>query len=196
MRAGVPNRRVGGKGLGRWRDDQEDRKCHFLGAQKRCARMKKVKVATVWLDGCSGCHMSLLDMDAAIIPLSRKIDLVYSPLVDAQEFPEDVDVTLVEGAVSSQEDLNKIQKVRQRTHLLISLGDCAVTGNVPAMRNSIPVQKLLQSIYVDGAQEGKVIPTLGVPALLKHARPLREFVKVDLCLPGCPPPSKAIFKDR
>jgi NAD-reducing hydrogenase small subunit len=155
--------------------------------------MKKVKVATVWLDGCSGCHMSLLDMDAAIISLSRRIDLVYGPLVDTQEFPEDVDVTLVEGAVSSQDDLNKIQKIRQRTHVLISLGDCAVTGNVPGMRNSIPVQKLLQRVYVDGSEERKVIPTDRVPPLLKQARPLREFVKVDFCLPGCPPPSKAIF---
>lgn len=155
--------------------------------------MKKVKVATVWLDGCSGCHMSLLDMDAAIIALSRKIDLVYGPLVDAQEFPEDVDVTLVEGAVSSQDDLNKLQKIRQRTSILISLGDCAVTGNVPAMRNSVPVQKLLQRVYIDGADEKKVIPTDRVPALLKQARPLREYVKVDLYLPGCPPPSKAIL---
>jgi NAD-reducing hydrogenase small subunit len=156
--------------------------------------MKKVKVATVWLDGCSGCHMSLLDMDTAIIPLAQKIDLVYGPLVDAQEFPEDVDVTLIEGAVSSQEDLNKLQKIRQRTHLLISLGDCAVTGNVPGMRNSIPVTKLLQRVYVEGAQEGKIVPTDGVPPLLKQARPLREFVKVDLCLPGCPPPAKSISR--
>jgi NAD-reducing hydrogenase small subunit len=154
--------------------------------------MKKVKVATVWLDGCSGCHMSLLDMDAAIISLAQKIDLVYGPLVDAQEFPEGVDVTLVEGAVSSQEDLNKLQKIRQRTRLLVALGDCAVTGHIPAMRNSIPVQKLLQRIYVDGAQEGKTVPSNGVPPLLKQARPLREFVKVDLALPGCPPPSKTI----
>jgi len=154
--------------------------------------MKKVKVATVWLDGCSGCHMSLLDMDAAIISLGRKIDLVYGPLVDAQEFPDDVDVTLIEGAVSSQDDLTKLQKIRQKTQVLVSLGDCAVTGNVPAMRNSIPVQKLLQRIYVDGADEGKVVPTDRVPALLKQARPLREFVTVDLCLPGCPPASKTI----
>src|SRR5947209_13226677 len=111
--------------------------------------MKKVRVATVWLDGCSGCHMSLLDMDAAIISLGRKIEIVYGPLVDAQEFPEDVDVTLVEGAVSSQEDLSKLQKIRQRTKLLVSLGDCAVTGNVAAMRNTISVGKLLQRIYVD-----------------------------------------------
>ncbi len=154
--------------------------------------MKKVKVATIWLDGCSGCHMSLLDMDAAIISLAQKIDLVYGPLVDAQEFPEDVDVTLVEGAVSSQDDLNKLQKVRQRTNLLIALGDCAVTGNVPAMRNFIPVTKLLQRIYVEGSQVGKMVPTDGVPPLLKQARPLREFVKVDVCLPGCPPPAKTI----
>lgn len=154
--------------------------------------MKKVKVATVWLDGCSGCHMSLLDMDAAIIALGRKIDIVYGPLVDAQEFPEDVDVTLVEGAVSSQEDLSKIQKIRQRTQLLISLGDCAVSGNIPAMRNAIPVNRLLQRIYVEGAEAGKTIPVERVPPLLKQARPVREFVKVDLCLPGCPPPAKAI----
>lgn len=154
--------------------------------------MKKVKVATVWLDGCSGCHMSLLDMDAAIIPLARKIDIVYGPLVDAQEFPEEVDVTLVEGAISSSEDLSKIQKIRGRTKVLISIGDCAVTGNVPAMRNGIPVNKLLQRVYVEGADENKTIPTDRVPALLKQARPVSEYVKVDYCLPGCPPPSKSI----
>ncbi len=155
--------------------------------------MKKPKVATVWLDGCSGCHMSLLDMDAAIISLERKLELVYGPLVDAQEFPEDVDVTLVEGAVSSQDDLNKIRKIRQRTQILVSFGDCAVTGNVPAMRNNIPVSKLLQHVYVDGADERKLVPTDKVPALLKQARPLREFVKVDYSLPGCPPPAKSIL---
>lgn len=154
--------------------------------------MKKVKLATLWLDGCSGCHMSLLDMDAAIIALSRQMEIVYGPLVDAQEFPEDVDVTLVEGAISSDDDLEKIYRVRQRTHTLVSLGDCAVTGNVPSMRNNIPVSKLLQRIYVDGADENKIVPNAGVPALLRRARPLREIVKVDFCLPGCPPPTKAI----
>jgi len=154
--------------------------------------MKKVKLATLWLDGCSGCHMSLLDMDAAIVALSRRIEIVYGPLVDAQEFPEDVDIALVEGAVSSEDDLEKIHIVRQRTHLLVSLGDCAVTGNVPAMRNHVSVNKLLQRVYVDGADESKVVPNIGVPSLLRRARPLREIVKVDFCLPGCPPPSKAI----
>ena len=155
--------------------------------------MKKVKLATVWLDGCSGCHMSLLDMDGGVIALASKVDLVYGPLVDAQEFPEGVDVTLVEGAVSSMEDMHKIQQIRQRTNVLISLGDCAVTSNVPSMRNSIPVSKLLQRVYVEGSDEGKMIPSDGVPALLKHARPVHEFVKVDIYVPGCPPPAKAIL---
>ena len=155
--------------------------------------MKKARVATLWLDGCSGCHMSLLDIDEAIAAVAQKADIVYGPLVDAQEFPENVDVTLVEGAVSSQDDYDKIKHVRENTRLLVALGDCAVTSNVPAMRNSIPVSKLLQRVYVEGAQENRVIPGDGVPQLLKQTRPVQEFVKVDLHVPGCPPPAKAIL---
>ena len=97
--------------------------------------MKKLKLATVWFDVCSGCHMSLLDLDGALIPIVRKVDIVYGPLVDAQEFPEDVDVTLVEGAISTQEDVERLQHIRARSKMLVSLGDCAVTGNVAGMRN-------------------------------------------------------------
>jgi len=147
--------------------------------------MRKTRLATVWLDGCSGCHMSLLDIDEAIVPLAGKVDLVYGPLVDAQEFPKGVDVTVVEGAVSSQDDLEKIRLIRSRSKLVVALGDCAVTSNVPAMRNNIPVKKLLESIYT-------VIPTDGVPQLLRHAVPVHDAIKVDLHVPGCPPPAKAI----
>jgi NAD-reducing hydrogenase small subunit len=154
--------------------------------------MRKLRLATVWLDGCSGCHMSVLDLDAAIIPILRKVDLVYGPLVDAQEFPEEVDVTLLEGAVSSQADADNIQKIRQRTKTLVSLGDCAVTGNVAGLRNTVPVSKLLQRIYVEGSDVNKCIPGDGLPQLLKLARPAHDFVKVDFSVPGCPPQTKAI----
>ena len=154
--------------------------------------MKKLKLATVWLDGCSGCHMSLLDLDTALIPVLRKAEIVYGPLVDAQEFPEDVDITLVEGAVSSQEDADRIQEIRERTKILVSLGDCAVTANVAGMRNTVPVGKLLQRIYVDGADENKGLPRDGLPSLLNLARPAQDFVKVDHCVPGCPPSAKTI----
>lgn len=154
--------------------------------------MKKARVATLWLDGCSGCHMSILDIDEAIASVAQKADIVYGPLVDAQEFPEDVDVTIVEGAVSSSDDYEKIKHVRERTRLLVALGDCAVNSNVPAMRNSIPVKKLLERIYVQGVDEKPRIPSEGVPSLLKRAVPLHEVVKVDLFVPGCPPSASAI----
>ncbi len=154
--------------------------------------MKKLKLATVWLDGCSGCHMSLLDLDGALIPIVRKADIVYGPLVDAQEFPEDVDVTLLEGAISTQEDIDKLHEIRARTKLLVALGDCAVTGNVAGLRNVVPVNKLLQRIYVEGADVNGCIPRDGLPHLQKLARPAQDFVKVDLCLPGCPPQTKVI----
>jgi NAD-reducing hydrogenase small subunit len=154
--------------------------------------MKKIKLATIWLDGCSGCHMSLLDLDTALIPMARKVDLVYGPLVDAQEFPEDVDLTLIEGAVSTPEDVEKVQTIRQRSRLVVALGDCAVTGNVAALRNTVSVRKLLTEIYLDGVRRGGCIPNDALPPLEKLSRPVQDFIKVDVCLPGCPTPSKLI----
>ena len=154
--------------------------------------MSRIKLATIWLDGCSGCHMSLLDLDEGLLSLAQHCDLVYSPLVDATEFPEGVDVALVEGAVSSQEDLARLKTVRARSRVLVALGDCATTGNVPAMRNVYPVRQILERVYVEGAVI-PVIPSAGVPPLLPQARPPREFVAVDVHLPGCPPKPQAIL---
>ena len=150
--------------------------------------MKKPRLATVWLDGCSGCHMSLLDMDEGIIMIAAKADLVYGPLVDAQEYPQDVDVTIVEGAVSTEEDLEKIRLVRERTRILVALGDCAITANVTGHAQLDPGQDAAASaIYIEGSDVEKGVPTEGVPTLLKHAIPLHDVVKVDLHVPGCPP---------
>jgi NAD-reducing hydrogenase small subunit len=136
--------------------------------------------------------MSLLDMDEVIINIAKRVEVVYGPLVDAQEFPKAVDVAVIEGAISSQEDLEKVRTIRQRSKLVVALGDCAVTGNVSAMRNQIVPRKLLERIYIEGVQESPGIPTEGVPALLRHAIPVHEVVKVDLHVPGCPPPAQAI----
>lgn len=154
--------------------------------------ISKVKAATVWLDGCSGCHMSFLDMDERIVELLEKIDLMYSPLVDNKEFPDMVDVTLVEGAVSSHEDLEKIKKVREHTKILVSLGDCAITANVPSMRNPFGVEAIMKHAYIDTAVTKDIIPNEVVPELFEYSRPVHNFVKVDLFLQGCPPPADAI----
>lgn len=150
-------------------------------------RAHKVSVATVWLDGCSGCHMSLIDMDERLLELAGSIDLVYSPLVDRKQFPEQVDLTLVEGSVSSEADLEKIKLIRAHTRVLIAMGDCAVTGNVPSMRNPFGVETVLQHVYLRNA------PIEIVPRLLPRVLPVHQVVSVDAFLPGCPPPADAIY---
>ena len=155
--------------------------------------MSKLRFATVWLDGCSGCHMSFLDLDERLLAVAGKADLVYSPLVDQKEFPPDVDIALVEGAVSSEDDLRKIQLIRQRTKTLVSLGDCAVTANVPSMRNQFPLQMSLDRAYKETVTLDPGTPTEVVPKLLEKVRPVHEVVPVDIFIPGCPPSADTIF---
>jgi NAD-reducing hydrogenase small subunit len=137
--------------------------------------------------------MSLLDMDERLLDIFERADLVYSPLVDAKDYPQDVDVCLVEGAVSSEEDLHKIRLVRERTRTLVSFGDCAVTSNVPGMRNPIGVAPLLDRAYRENVTLNPGIPNQVVPALLPESRPVHKVVPVDVFLPGCPPHADLIF---
>jgi NAD-reducing hydrogenase small subunit len=155
--------------------------------------MTKKTLATVWLDGCSGCHMSFLDIDERLLDLAPYIDLVYSPLVDNKQFPAEVDITLIEGAVSNAEDLEKIKHVRAHTKLLISLGDCAVTGNVPALRNPIGAEKVLRNAYLADDLYNRQIPNVVVPPLLLTVRPVHAVVPVDVFIPGCPPSADTIY---
>jgi len=154
--------------------------------------MSKLKLATVWLDGCSGCHMSFLDMDERLLEIAEMVELVYSPLVDAKDYPEEVDIALVEGAVASVDDENKIRKIRAHTKLLIAMGDCAITGNVPSMRNPMGPDAILNRAYIENVSAQPQIPCVVVPKLLPIVRPIHEYVKVDVFLPGCPP-SAATF---
>lgn len=155
---------------------------------------EKKTLATVWLDGCSGCHMSLLDLDERLIELSSQFTLAYSPLVDRKAFPEHVDVTLVEGAVASEEDLKKIHRIREHTRVLVSLGDCALTGNVSAMRNTCGPGPVLVRVYQQNADFEAQAPEAGVPPLLERVRPVHEVVPVDVFVPGCPPPADTIYR--
>jgi NAD-reducing hydrogenase small subunit len=153
----------------------------------------KLRIATAWLDGCSGCHMSLLDMDERIIDLLSAIEIVYSPLVDTKAIPDDVDLSIVEGSVSNADDEAKIRKLRHRSRYLLSLGDCAVTGNVPSMRNRFSLDVLYDRAYIENVTVQPCRPTDGVPALHTCVVPVHKVVEVDFFLPGCPPSADAIF---
>ena len=158
--------------------------------------MERLRLATIWLGGCSGCHMSFLDLDEWLIELARFADVVFTPFADIKEYPENVDVVLVEGAVANEEHFKFIQRVRERTKIVISFGDCAVTGNVTSLRNprgaALPV---LERSYVDLADVNPNVPNADVvPTLLDRVQPVHAVVPVDFFMPGCPPSADLIRK--
>jgi NAD-reducing hydrogenase small subunit len=152
------------------------------------------RFATVWLGGCSGCHMSFLDLDERLIDLATMADLCYSPILDVKEFPEHVDIALVEGAVANEDHLREIRRIRNRTRILVAFGDCAVTGNVTALRNLFSVEDVLNRAYRQTDVVGGVPTGNGViPRLLDRVLRIHDVVPVDYFLPGCPPSADAIF---
>jgi len=159
------------------------------------APVKKMRLATAWLGGCSGCHMSLLDLGERLVELAGAIELVYGPLVDVKAFPERVDVALVEGAVANVDNLELIQQIREHSRIVVSLGDCAVTGNVTSLRNFFTVDDLLTAVYHAGpgsAPHGAEA-VRELPALLPRVLPLHQVVPVDAFIPGCPPDPERIW---
>jgi NAD-reducing hydrogenase small subunit len=157
--------------------------------------MERLKLATVWLGGCSGCHMSFLDLDEFLIDLASKVDIVFSPFLDAKEYPEGVDAVLIEGAVANEEHLTLVRRVRARTRTLISLGDCAVTGNVTALRNRLgSAAPVLKRVYEECGGPLAAIPSEPgiLPPLLDQVTPVHAVVAVDFYIPGCPPSAPTI----
>lgn len=148
--------------------------------------MKPLRLATVWLSGCSGCHMGLLNLHEDLLELLERCELVYSPLVDAKRYPENVDLALVEGAVGNRENLEMAGIVRARTRLVASLGDCAVNGNLTAERNPFGSRATLETVYRTPPGGD------GIPRLLPTVLPLHQVIKVDAFIPGCPPTPEQI----
>lgn len=164
------------------------------------AEPPKLRLATVWLAGCSGCHMSFLDLDDWLLELAERVEIVYSPVAsDIKIYPEGVDVCLVEGAVANSDNLELAHTLRRRSRLVVSFGDCAISANVPGLRNLVvdpagSAAAVLERGYGELAEPGGSMPQPGVilPELLERVLPLHAVIPVDLFLPGCPPSPQRI----
>ena len=159
--------------------------------------MGKIKIATDWLDTCSGCHMSLLDIDERIVELVKHVEITSSPITDLKHPPEDgVTVGILTGAVSNTHQLEVAKMMRERCEILISMGDCAVMGGICAMRNFFDKEDCLRRGYVETEStdaEGTIPRSDELGKLLDRVMSVSEVVQVDVSIPGCPPPAGAIW---
>ncbi len=158
--------------------------------------MSKIKIATDWLAGCAGCHMSLLDIDERIVKLLESVEFTSSPVTDLKHPPEDgVTIGILEGAVCNTHNVEVAKEMRKRCQILIAIGDCATFGGVPAMRNLVGTQEALKRAYIETESVvGGLIPgssELGEP--LDTVTGVDKVVKVDVFIPGCPPSADALF---
>lgn len=158
--------------------------------------MAKPKVSSDWLAGCAGCHMSLLDIDERIVALAELVDLRSTPITDFKVPDESgVDVGILEGGVNNTANEEVAIRMRKRSKCLVALGDCAVFGGVPAMRNFFTIEESLRRAYVETEStdaSGKIPddPELCIPT---KVRALEEVVPIDVFVPGCPPDADTIF---
>ena len=159
--------------------------------------MSKPKVATTSLAGCFGCHMSVLDIDDRILQLIDLVDFDKSPIDDIKTFSGRCAVGLIEGGCCNEENVHVLQEFREHCDVLVSLGDCATMGGIPAMRNNIPLAECFDEAYRSGVTvynpSGEVPNDPDIPLLLDKVYPAHEVVKIDYFLPGCPPSADAIW---
>ena len=158
--------------------------------------MAKPTLATGHFTGCFGCHMSLLDIDERILELVELVDFDKSPINDKKQFTGMVDIGIVEGGISNDENVEVLRDFRRHCRTLVAMGSCALTGGVPAMRNTVPLRECLEEAFVNGLSvDGGCIPNdPELPNMLDKVYPCRAIVWVDYEVPGCPPPADALWE--
>ncbi|MFO7974289.1 MAG: NADP oxidoreductase [Candidatus Hydrogenedentota bacterium] len=158
--------------------------------------MAKPLVATAPFTGCFGCHMSLLDIDERILDLVELVEFDKSPINDIKTFTRPVDIGLLEGGISNDENYEQLLLFRKHCKILVSVGQCAITGGVPAYRNTVPLKECLEEAFINGATvvDGGTFPNdPDIPIMLDKVYPCHEIVKIDYFLPGCPPTADSIW---
>jgi NAD-reducing hydrogenase small subunit len=161
--------------------------------------MSKPIIATTSLAGCFGCHMSILDIDERILDLIELVEFNKSPINDIKKFSKKCDIGLIEGGCCNSENVHILKDFRENCKILISVGECAIMGGLPAMRNGIPIRECLEEAYINGPtvenNTEHIIPNdPELPILLDKVYPCHEVVKIDYHLPGCAPRADLIWE--
>ncbi len=158
---------------------------------------KKKRVATASLAGCFGCHMSMLDIDLGLLDLLEVVEFNKSPLTDFKHFTERCDIGLVEGGCCNTDNIEVLREFRKHCDILVSVGECAIWGGVPAIRNTFPLEACLKEAYLDSVtseDNETVIPHHeDIPKILDKVYSNHEVVKIDYHIPGCPPNANHIW---
>lgn len=154
--------------------------------------MAKKKIATMWLQGCSGCHISLLDVGEGLIEAAGAVDIAYTPIADIKSV-EKADITFVEGAVANEENEELLKAIREKSDMVVALGTCACHGGIGGLRNLLHLDEVMTRGFVEtpSTVDGEV-PHGEVPRLCEWVRPLADVIDVDYKLPGCPPRTETI----
>jgi len=159
--------------------------------------MAKPVIATTSLAGCFGCHMSFLDIDERLLDLIELVEFNKSPIDDIKNFTKDCDIGLIEGGCCNTENIHLLKEFRNKCKILVSFGECAIMGGLPALRNDIPVKECLEEAYLSGpttVNEERILPNdQELPIILNRVYPCHEIVKMDYHLPGCPPTADMIW---
>jgi coenzyme F420-reducing hydrogenase gamma subunit/ferredoxin len=158
---------------------------------------KKI-VATVSLAGCFGCHMSMLDIDTDLLDVIELVSFDKSPLTDIKKFTNRCHIGLIEGGCCNSENIETLRHFRENCDILVAMGECAVWGGLPSMRNSIPLSECLEEAYlncVTSETNANIVPYHeDLPKILDKVYGCNEIVKIDYFIPGCPPDANHIWK--
>jgi sulfhydrogenase subunit delta len=139
--------------------------------------MNRPKIGIFGLTSCAGDQLLILNCEDQLLALANAVDIRDWEMAKSRNDEScDLDIALVEGSVAQVRDIETLKKIRKRSKILVALGTCAVWGGIPAMKNDVPRDVMLQEVYGDDVN---FIDS-------KAAQPLSSFIKVDYNLPGCP----------
>lgn len=157
----------------------------------------KAQVGTMWLGGCSGCHLSIADFHESLLDVMELAEFKFSPVLMDTKYDEvpELDVLIVEGGIRNEENRELAEMLREKAKFVISYGACANYGGIPGLGNLHTVDELTQEAYINSVSthnEAGIIPNEDVPTLESRVRPLSDVIDIDLLVPGCPPRSDVV----